>query len=271
MAHLGPEHVAKTFPGMVKRCRDCGFDLAGGQVEVVPTAHYMMGGVEFNTDASTAVPGLFAAGEDCGGVHGANRLGGNGVANSTVFGGIAGDSMAAYVATVSQHRDADEAMITAAVMEAEHPFIKPAQSSHDLRDALAQTMWDDVGIMRDEASLKRGEERLEDYASAIMDIGVADGAREFNLTWHDWLNVKSLVTISQVIAKAARAREDSRGAHFREDFPTTGDLETTKYTSIHKSGDALVLNLKPVDFSIVKPGESLIEGPIGAPSTHVAE
>jgi fumarate reductase flavoprotein subunit len=238
---------------------------------VVPTAHYMMGGVEFNTDASTAVPGLFAAGEDCGGVHGANRLGGNGVANSTVFGGIAGDSMAAYVVTVSQHRDADEAMITAAVMEAEHPFIKPAQSSHDLRDALAQTMWDDVGIMRDEASLKRGEERLEDYASAIMDIGVADGAREFNLTWHDWLNVKSLVTISQVIAKAARAREDSRGAHFREDFPTTGDLETTKYTSIHKSGDALVLNLKPVDFSIVKPGESLIEGPIGAPSTHVAE
>ncbi|NBQ84452.1 MAG: succinate dehydrogenase/fumarate reductase flavoprotein subunit, partial [Alphaproteobacteria bacterium] len=122
-----------------------------------------------------------------------------------------------------------------------------------------------------EASLKRGEERLEDYASAIMDIGVADGAREFNLTWHDWLNVKSLVTISQVIAKAARAREDSRGAHFREDFPTTGDLETTKYTSIHKSGDALVLNLKPVDFSIVKPGESLIEGPIGAPSTHVVE
>ena len=271
MAHLGPEHVAKTFPGMVKRCRDCGFDLAGGQVEVVPTAHYMMGGVEFNTDTSTAVPGLFAAGEDCGGVHGANRLGGNGVANSTVFGGIAGDSMAAYVATVSQHRDADEAMITAAVMEAEHPFSKPAQSSHDLRDALAQTMWDDVGIMRDEASLKRGEERLEDYSSAIMDIGVADGAREFNLTWHDWLNVKSLVTISQVIAKAARAREDSRGAHFREDFPTTGDLETTKYTSIHKSGDALVLNLKPVDFSIVKPGESLIEGPIGAPSTHVAE
>ena len=82
---------------MVNRCKDCGFDLAGGKVEVVPTAHYLMGGVEFNVDGSTASPGLYAAGEDCGGVHGANRLGGNGVANSTVFGGIAGDSMAAHV------------------------------------------------------------------------------------------------------------------------------------------------------------------------------
>ncbi len=97
MKHLGPENVARRFPGMVKRCADCGFDLAGGRVEVVPTAHYMMGGVEFEIDTATAIPGLFAAGEDCGGVHGANRLGGNGVANSTVFGGIAGDVMAARV------------------------------------------------------------------------------------------------------------------------------------------------------------------------------
>ena len=80
---------------MVKRCADCGFDLAGGRVEVVPTAHYMMGGVVFEPDTRTALPGLFVAGEDAGGVHGANRLGGNGVANSTVFGGIAGEEMAA--------------------------------------------------------------------------------------------------------------------------------------------------------------------------------
>src|SRR3546814_14473940 len=95
MKHLGPESVAKRFPGMVKRCADCGFDLAGGRVEVVPTAHYMMGGVEFEIDATTALPGLFAAGEDCGGVPGAHRLGGNGVANSTVFCGPPGASMAA--------------------------------------------------------------------------------------------------------------------------------------------------------------------------------
>jgi fumarate reductase flavoprotein subunit len=80
---------------MVERCADCGFDLAGGLVEVVPTAHYMMGGVEFDAQCATTLPGLFVAGEDAGGVHGANRLGGNGVANSTVFGGIAGDTLAA--------------------------------------------------------------------------------------------------------------------------------------------------------------------------------
>ncbi|MGH8724674.1 MAG: L-aspartate oxidase, partial [Burkholderiales bacterium] len=88
MAHLGADNVRKEFKGMVERCADCGFDLAGGLVEVVPTAHYMMGGVEFAPDCTTALPGLFVAGEDSGGVHGANRLGGNGVANSTVFGAV---------------------------------------------------------------------------------------------------------------------------------------------------------------------------------------
>ena len=97
MGHLGADNVRKKFSGMVKRCADCGFDLAGGRVEVVPTAHYFMGGVICDTDTRTELPGLFVAGEDAGGAHGANRLGGNGVANSTVFGGIAGDVMAAYV------------------------------------------------------------------------------------------------------------------------------------------------------------------------------
>ena len=95
MSHLGPrERGGKKFKGMVKRCADCGFDLAGGKVEVVPTAHYFMGGVVVDVDARTALEGLYVAGEDAGGVHGANRLGGNGVANSTVYGGIAGDTMA---------------------------------------------------------------------------------------------------------------------------------------------------------------------------------
>src|SRR3954466_9562142 len=97
MGHLGPDNVRREFKGMVERCADCGFDLAGGRVEVVPTAHYMMGGVEFSPDGRTTLDALFAAGEDTGGVHGANRLGGNGVANSTVFGAIEGDAMAAWV------------------------------------------------------------------------------------------------------------------------------------------------------------------------------
>ena len=92
MAHLGPENVARKFKGMVRRCADSGFDLAGGLVEVVPTAHYFMGGVMVDVDTRTAMEGLYVAGEDAGGAHGSNRLGGNGVANSTVYGGIAGDT-----------------------------------------------------------------------------------------------------------------------------------------------------------------------------------
>ena len=103
---------------MVERCADCGFDLAGGLVEVVPTAHYFMGGVVCGVDTSTELPGLFVAGEDAGGAHGANRLGGNGVANSTVFGGIAGETMAAWVASNPGRREPDEDVSCSAEMAA---------------------------------------------------------------------------------------------------------------------------------------------------------
>ena len=270
MAHLGPDHVAARFPGMVKRCRDCGFDLAGGMVEVVPTAHYMMGGVSFSADASTAIDGLFAAGEDCGGVHGANRLGGNGVANSTVFGGIAGDSMAAYVKGRKTWRDADQAELDLAVAEAEYPFSKPSGDLHGLREALSHTMWDDVGVMRDAAGLERGMETLKGYTNALMDMGVNGDNRAFHMGWHEWLNLKSLTRISEVIALAAKGRENSRGAHYREDFPDTGALEESANTVIYAKGDKLELKLEQVDFSIIKPGESLIEDMAGMPTPMAA-
>src|SRR6185312_6999840 len=104
----GPDNVRKQFKGMVERCADCGFDLAGGLVEVVPTAHYFMGGVVCAADTATEIHGLFVAGEDASGMHGANRLGGNGVANSTVFGGIAGDVMPGWIANNPHHRAPDE-------------------------------------------------------------------------------------------------------------------------------------------------------------------
>ena len=265
MKHLGPEEVRKRFKGMVTRCADCGFDLAGGRVEVVPTAHYMMGGVEFELDCATAVPGLFAAGEDCGGVHGANRLGGNGVANATVFGGIAGDSLAAFVAREGAWREPDETAIDAALTLAETPFSRPPGDLGALREKLWRTMWDDVGILRTEAQLKDALATLDDYARELDETGLPDGDRRFNLTWHDWLNLDSLLEISKVIATAALARDDSRGAHFREDHPETGDLAATRYTRVTQKGDGLALEMVPVDFTIVQPGGSLIADEAGAP------
>ena len=161
MAHLGPENVARRFPGMVRRCADCGFDLAGGRVEVVPTAHYMMGGVEFEADCATALPGLYAAGEDCGGVHGANRLGGNGVANSTVYGGIAGESMARAIRSRATRADPDGAALDAGVARAERPFSLPRGDLGGLRERLWRTMWDDVGVLRTREGIERGLAEVE--------------------------------------------------------------------------------------------------------------
>jgi len=258
MSHLGPDKVRKQFKGMVERCADCGFDLAGGLVEVVPTAHYMMGGVMFRVDGATQLPGLFAAGEDTGGVHGANRLGGNGVANSTVFGGIAGEAMAAWVAREGQLRDPDRRMIDAAIGEHEKPFGQKPGDLGAIREELYACMWEDVGILRTAEGLKRALARLAALDETLARTGVPDGDRVFNLTWHDWMNLRSLIAVSRVIATAALSREDSRGAHFREDFPEAGPLAQSDYTVVRARGAALELAREPVRFTRVKPGETLI-------------
>jgi len=258
MAHLGPEKVAKNFKGMVERCADCGFDLAGGLVEVVPTAHYMMGGVEFKLDCTTELPGLFVAGEDAGGVHGANRLGGNGVANSTVFGGVAGGTMAAWVKMEGALREPDQAAIAAAVARCEPKAAGSDGSLEPLRERLYEVMWEKVGIIRDAAGLNSAMSELNAISDELAATGIADANRAFNLTWHDWLNLKSLVATSQAIAQAALAREDSRGAHFREDFPESGPLEGSWYTQSRFSEGQITIGKVPVAFTRVRPGQSLI-------------
>ena len=255
MAHLGPERVRREFKGMVERCADCGFDLAGGLVEVVPTAHYMMGGVEFAGDCSTALAGLYVAGEDSGGVHGANRLGGNGVANSTVFGAVAGDSMAAFIRD-SGLREPDRAAVAEAIARCERPFGRKAESLEPLREALYDVMWEKVGIIRDARGLGEAAAQLSTLEASLDRAGIGDPGRVFNLTWHDWLNLKSLLAVSRTICAAALAREDSRGAHFREDFPQSGPLEASTFTSIAADGNVV---MKPVAFTRVRPGESLLK------------
>ena len=254
MGHLGSHEVRRQFKGMVERCADCGFDLAGGLVEVVPTAHYMMGGVEFAPDCTTALPGLFVAGEDSGGVHGANRLGGNGVANSTVFGAVAGDEMAAWVKSAS-YRAPDRAAIDAAIEFCERPFRRGSPASIEpLREKLYGVMWEKVGILRDAAGLLEAQADLNALDRALDAWSLPSAERAFNLTWHDWLNLKSLVAVSRAIALAAAARRESRGAHFRTDFPESGSLEQSAFTSI-KNG---VVTMKRVAFTRVAPGHTLL-------------
>jgi fumarate reductase flavoprotein subunit len=257
MGHLGPDRVRREFKGMVERCADCGFDLAAGKVEVIPTAHYMMGGVVFAADCTTPLPRLYAAGEDTGGVHGANRLGGNGVANSTVFGGIAGDAIAAQVKP-GRFPDIDGAALEAARERAFAPLGRRGGDLEAIRHTLYDVMWNEVGILRTAESLGRGRATLASLWSDIQSSGVVDPDPRYNLTWMDRLNLENLILVSRAICAAAESRRDSRGAHFREDFPETSDLATSRYTVARLAGDRIDVATEPVVFTRVRPGETLL-------------
>ncbi|MBI2527433.1 MAG: FAD-binding protein [Candidatus Rokubacteria bacterium] len=218
VSHLGAEFVERNFRGMVKRCRDFGRDLAREPVEVGPTAHFTMGGVVIDTDCRTPVEGLFAAGEDAGGVHGANRLGGNGVADSTVFGGIAGDTMAEWVAgrplpRLSGAAAAAEAAAMTAALER-----RGEEDLYGLQARLRDVMWERVGLIRTGAGLQAAVGEIEEIAARAERVGLAGGPA-FNLAWQDWANLRHQAQVSGLIARSALERAESRGSHFRADHP----------------------------------------------------
>ncbi|MEE9560850.1 MAG: FAD-binding protein [Acidiferrobacterales bacterium] len=258
MSHLGAEKVRSLFKGMVQRCADCGFDLAGGRVEVIPTAHYMMGGVIFNVDGTTALPGLFAAGEDTGGVHGANRLGGNGVANSTVFGRIAGDTMAKRVAITRAFSVPDEKSITEAIRRYRRPLNHPPAGIEAIRERLHETMWNKVGILRDAHGLEQAQSELAELERELEASGVVGTTLAYNMGWHDWIDLKNLILVSRAIAAAALARQDTRGAHYRTDFPASSDPAGSRFTRARFIDGDITIDTERVRFTRVRPGETLL-------------
>ena len=218
VSHLGAEVVERSFRGMVRRCRDFGRDLARGPVEVGPTAHFMMGGVIVDPDCRTAIEGLFAAGEDTGGVHGANRLGGNGVAESTVFGGIAGDAMAGFVAGRPTPR-VSEAALEAAAARCAAPLGRGGGADvYAIQRELRDVMWEQAGLVRDADGLGVAAATLERLNERLGVVGVP-GHGSLNTAWQDWLNLDSQLTAARLIVASALARRESRGAHWRRDFP----------------------------------------------------
>jgi len=251
VSHLGAEVVERNFRGMVKRCRDFGRDLARGPVEVGPTTHFMMGGVVIDCDCRTAIDGLFAAGEDAGGVHGANRLGGNGVAESTVFGGIAGDVMAQAVVgrrvpTVAASTAA------AAVTRARAPLARGAGGDlYALQRTLRDVMWDQVGLVRDGDGLRDAVAVIDRVDAGLTAVGVPGGTA-FNIAWHDWLNLVNQVTVARLIATSAAERRESRGAHYRRDFPTA-DPDGPYVIRVRRDGEAIAVARMPVAFTRATP------------------
>jgi fumarate reductase flavoprotein subunit len=252
VSHLGADVVEKTFRGMVRRCRDFGRDLAREPVEVGPTAHFMMGGIVIDRACRTDVEGLFAAGEDTGGVHGANRLGGNGVAESTVFGGIAGDVMADWVAGRALPQ-ISHAVAEAAVVAITAPLARRegGENLYALQARLRQVMWEHVGLVRAGEGLKLALTEIEDIARRLETVAVrGDGA--FNLAWQDWMNLQNQATTAWLIARSALERTESRGSHYRRDFPkTAADAVTVLAGSAEGAGPKVWT--EPVRYTRMKP------------------
>ncbi|MEW6157300.1 MAG: FAD-binding protein [Verrucomicrobiota bacterium] len=237
VAHLGAPFVEKNFAGMRERCQRVGVDLARERIEVAPTAHFNMGGVRIDRNGFTNLEGLFAAGEDSSGVHGANRLGGNGVAESTVFGARVGNAVAEWVhRVVPVAPDSEQVGRFQTCADA---FLERAagESPFQLREELGQLMWQNVGIVRQGASLREAIDVMGALKERVCNMGV-QGGRAFNLAWQQALDVRNLIEISELIARSACRREESRGAHFRADFPETRNSEWLKNIYVKSAGEA---------------------------------
>ena len=255
VSHLGAEFVEQTFPGMTERCREVGVDLAREPVKVSPTAHFHMGGARIDTSCKSNLEGLFVGGEDAGGVHGANRLGGNGVAESTVFGTIAGDAMAEYVRGKPQPSIAS-AQVEAVIQELLAPMsISDSENIYSIRSEIEDLMWEKVGLVRDRQGMEEALVALDGFAERHQRAPVPP-IREFNLTWQEWLNVRSILTVARLTCLSALARPESRGSHYRSDYPEANDEEWTRNILLQadSSGNAKLWD-EEVHFGRIRPGD----------------
>jgi succinate dehydrogenase/fumarate reductase flavoprotein subunit len=252
-SHLGAEFVARTFPGMVRRCAEVGYDLTRGPVEVTPTAHFHMGGVAIDDRCRTALPGLLVAGEDAGGVHGANRLGGNGVAESCVFGARAGIT-AAELCAQRDVEPVDAAAVENAMSAATAPLRRErGENPFAIRDAVQATMWQDVGLVRSGTQLRRAIATLEELAVRAQQCS-AGGDGRWNLRWQQALDVRNLVAVATLTARAALHRKETRGSHARSDYPQRDDARWL--VNIHITGDRLFE--VPVALTRVRPEDAAV-------------
>ncbi|MBI4233581.1 MAG: FAD-binding protein [Chloroflexi bacterium] len=254
VSHLGAEYVERAFPGMVERCREIGFDLAREPVKVSPSAHFHMGGARIDVWCHTNLEGLFVAGEDAAGVHGANRLGGNGVAESTVFGARAGDAMAEFVTRRPQPAVRD-AQAEDAIVEALQPIGQSGREDiHAIRKEIERLMWDKVGLVRHGGDIQDALAALESLAERAGRASVLP-LPEYNLAWQEWLNVRSILTVAKLTALSALTRTESRGSHYRSDYPQRNDREWLCNVTLQRSeGDAPRVWTEPVKFTRLQPG-----------------
>jgi succinate dehydrogenase / fumarate reductase flavoprotein subunit len=221
-SRLPADVIRKKLPSMYHQFKELAdVDITAEPMEVGPTCHYVMGGVEVEPDTEeTRLPGLFAAGEVAGGLHGSNRLGGNSLSDLLVFGRRAGLGASEYVDRVGGAAPAvTDEMVAEAEAEALAPFsVEGGENPYTIHAELQETMNDLVGIIRTESEMQEALGKIEGYKERIRNVGVA-GGRAFNPGWHLALDLKNMLLVAEAVAKAALERQESRGGHTRDDYP----------------------------------------------------
>jgi len=242
ISHKPAEYVKKKLPSMYHQFKELAdVDITKEPMEVGPTCHYMMGGIRVEAEtAQSSLPGLFAAGEAAAGLHGANRLGGNSLSDLLVFGRRAGLGAAKHAKEVSAPR-IDSAQIEEAEAEALRPFKhQGGENPYSVHRDLQTTMQSLVGIFRAREDVQKALGELEKFKERLANTSV-EGSRMFNPGWHMAIEMKSMLTVSEAVARSALVREESRGAHSRIDFPELSAEWGTKNNIIWREGDAMSL------------------------------
>jgi succinate dehydrogenase / fumarate reductase flavoprotein subunit len=232
------EHIKKKLPSMYHQFKQLAdIDITRVPMEVGPTTHYIMGGIRVDGDTQmSTVPGLFAAGECAAGLHGANRLGGNSLSDLLVFGKRAGEH-AAHFAAGARLPALDDARVDEAARRALAPFERSSvEGAYQVQESLQDTMQDLVGIVRNEGEMVRALGELGRLRERAERVGVT-GNREYNPGWHTALDLAHLLTVSEAVVRSAIERKESRGGHFREDYPEKDPAQSTFNLVVRKGRD----------------------------------
>ena len=235
----GEEHIKRKLPSMYHQFKELAdIDITKEPMEIGPTTHYIMGGVQVDPDSQmSSVPGLFAAGECASGINGANRLGGNSLSDIVVFGKRAGEYAAQY-ARQRTARPISDAQANAIASTALAPFERgdKGEVPYTIQQDLQAMMQDLVGIVRNERDMTAALGQLEQFKTRAERVGVT-GHREYHSGWHTALDLRNLLTVSEAIARSALERKESRGGHFREDHPSQAKEWSTVNVQVTRAAD----------------------------------
>jgi succinate dehydrogenase / fumarate reductase flavoprotein subunit len=244
-----PEHIKRKLPSMYHQFKELAdLDITQEPMEVGPTTHYIMGGIRVDADTQeSTIPGLFAAGECAAGINGANRLGGNSLSDLIVFGKRAGEYAAAQAKSQKAPK-LDDAVIDAAMKQSLEPFDRGSKSEnpYKVQSDLQDTMQDLVGIVRLENEMQEALTRLKALNQRAENSGV-EGHREYHAGWHTCLDLRNLLAVSEAITRSAIERKESRGGHYRDDFPAKDpNFETFNIAVKRESDGSMGLSRIPI-------------------------